>query len=103
MLDGSFKLSRHYDPNKFNFSFDFWTRVRVYIGAREIMARVVPLGNDNQIVPDAENYVQLRLEEPIAVKKGDKFILRSYSPMILLGGGEILDANPDKHKKTDTL
>lgn len=102
MLDGSFKLSRHYDPNKFNFSFDFWTRVRVYIGAREIMARVVPLGNDNQIVPDAENYVQLRLEEPIAVKKGDKFILRSYSPMILLGGGEILDANPDKHKKTDT-
>lgn len=101
MLDGNFKLSRHYDPNQFNFSFDFWTRVRVYIGAREVMARVVPLGNDNQILTDTENFVQLRLEEPIAVKKGDKFILRSYSPMILLGGGEILDANPSKHKKTD--
>jgi selenocysteine-specific elongation factor len=52
-----------------------------------------------------QGYAQLRLEEAVAVKSGDHFILRFYSPVETIAGGVILDANPIKHKRflTDTL
>ncbi|MBI3653346.1 MAG: selenocysteine-specific translation elongation factor [Acidobacteria bacterium] len=50
------------------------------------------------IAPGASDYVQLRLEEPIAALPGDRFIIRSYSPQITIGGGVILDALPHKHR-----
>ncbi len=43
--------------------------------------------------------MQFRLEEPIAVRRGDRFIIRFYSPIITIGGGQILDAVPEKHKR----
>lgn len=46
-------------------------------------------------------YAQLRLEEEIAVKTGDRFVLRFYSPLETIGGGVILDSNPFKHKRND--
>ena len=48
-----------------------------------------------------EAYAQLRLEEEIAAKTGDRFILRFYSPVETIGGGVILDSNPMKHKRND--
>ena len=44
-------------------------------------------------------YAQLRLEEPMAVRRGDRFIIRFYSPIITVGGGRIIDALPAKHKR----
>ena len=62
------------------------------------MARVVPLGTD-LLKAGESSFAQLRLEEEIAVKNYDKFIIRTYSPMITIGGGVILDANPRKHSR----
>ncbi|PKK39984.1 Selenocysteine-specific translation elongation factor [Clostridiaceae bacterium JG1575] len=77
-----------------------WDRVRAYLGTREVMARVVPLGQES-IAPGSEGFVQLRMEEEIAAKPGDRIILRAYSPMITLGGGQILDPSTGKHGRFD--
>lgn len=75
-----------------------WDRVRLLIGTREVMARTVPLGVD-WIGPGEDGFLQLRLEEQVAVKERDRFILRSYSPMYTIAGGEVLDAVPHKHRR----
>lgn len=77
---------------------ELWDRVRVYIGTVEVMARVVPLGTD-ELIAGGSGFVQLRLEEEVAVKNYDKFIIRTYSPMVTIGGGVILDSNPKKHSR----
>ena len=93
MIDTEIKLINDESAN-----LELWDRVRVYIGTEEIMARVVPLGAE-ELVAGGNGFAQLRLEEEIAVKNYDKFIIRTYSPMITIGGGVILDANPKKHSR----
>ncbi|MGX7112025.1 selenocysteine-specific translation elongation factor [Gemella cuniculi] len=93
MLDSEIKLINDERAN-----LELWDRVRVYVGTVEVMARVVPLGTDG-ITKGESGFVQLRLEEEVAVKNYDKFIIRTYSPMITIGGGVILDANPKKHSR----
>ena len=93
MLDTEIKLINDERSN-----LELWDRVRVYIGTEEVMARVVPLGTD-LLKAGESSFAQLRLEEEIAVKNYDKFIIRTYSPMITIGGGVILDANPKKHSR----
>lgn len=75
-----------------------WDRVRVLIGTREVMARVVPIGTSG-ILPGEEGFLQLRLEKQLVVKNGDRFILRTYSPIMTIGGGEVLEAKAQKHKR----
>lgn len=77
-----------------------WDRLRLYHGTREILCRAVPL--DKDIIDSGESgFVQLRLEESIVAKKGDKFVVRYYSPMETIGGGIIIDTAPKKHKRFD--
>lgn len=93
MIDVEIKIINNSD-----FNLKLWDRVRVYIGTREVMARVVPLGTE--IIKAGKNeFAQLRLEEEISVKNYDKFIIRTYSPMVTIGGGIILDAVPKKHNR----
>lgn len=73
-------------------------RVRLYSGTAEILCRVVLLDRD-VLLPGESAYAQLRLEEPIAVLAGDRFVLRSYSPMITIGGGSVIDPLPLKRKR----
>lgn len=75
-----------------------WDRLRLYIGTKEVLCRVVPIGVE-MLESGEEAFLQLRLEEEIVAKKGDKFILRSYSPMNVIGGGVILDTTPTKHRR----
>ena len=76
-----------------------WDRLRLLVGTQEVMVRAVPLGVES-ILPGQEGFVQLRLEgDEIVVKARDRFILRTFSPMRTLGGGEVLDANPRKHRR----
>ena len=93
MLDSEIKLISDERAN-----LELWDRVRVYIGTEEVMARVVPLGTD-LLKAGESSFAQLRLEDEIAVKNYDKFIIRTYSPMITIGGGVILDASPKKHSR----
>lgn len=76
------------------------SRVHFYCGASESLAKVVLMDKD-LLDKGARGYAQLRLETPVAVKKGDRFIIRFYSPVESIGGGVILDASPAKHKKND--
>jgi selenocysteine-specific elongation factor len=76
------------------------TRVRVHHGTAEIMARIVLL--DHEILePGDRAYVQLRMEKPIAALRGDRFIVRSYSPMVTIGGGEVIFGHARRHKRFD--
>ncbi|EHR38166.1 selenocysteine-specific translation elongation factor [Facklamia languida] len=75
-----------------------WDRVHLHIGTCEVIGRLVPLGVE-ALAPGETAFMQIRLEEEVAVKKGDRFILRNFSPVVTIGGGEVLDATPRKHKR----
>lgn len=79
---------------------ELWDRVHVHIGTREVVGRLVPLGQE-KILPGESAFMQIRMEDQVAVKKGDRFILRNFSPVVTIGGGEVLDPNPKKHKRFD--
>lgn len=74
------------------------SRVHLYCGSKEVLTKVILMDRD-ALSAGEEAYVQFRLEEPIAVRRGDRFIIRFYSPIITIGGGQILDAVPEKHKR----
>jgi selenocysteine-specific elongation factor len=73
-------------------------RVRFHIGTSEIMGRVVLLDRD-ELQPGEEAFAQLRLEEPAVAAPQDRYVLRSYSPVMTIAGGMILDTLPAKHKR----
>jgi selenocysteine-specific elongation factor len=73
-------------------------RIRLHIGTKEVMARAVLLDQET-IEPGESGLVQFRLESPIAAQRLDRYVIRRYSPQLTIGGGRILDAAPDKHRK----
>jgi selenocysteine-specific elongation factor len=73
-------------------------RVRVNIGAAEVLARLSVIEESGKIDPGQKGFVQVRLESPIVGVLGDRFIVRSYSPQRTIGGGTILDAFATKHR-----
>lgn len=76
-------------------------RVRVYLGTAEIIGRMRVLGAD-EIIPGSQSYVQFRAEQPFACARGDRFVMRTYSPMLTVGGGIILDSHPVRHRQKDS-
>jgi len=73
-------------------------QVRVHVGTREIVGRVVLMEKD--VVPPGQDAdIQIILQEPVAVWPGDRFIIRSYSPISTIGGGIILNNAPPKRKR----
>ena len=76
------------------------TQVHLYHGASVLLAKVVLLGRD-ELRPGESCYAQLRLSESIATKKGDRFVIRFFSPLETIGGGVILDDSPVRHKRSE--
>ena len=74
------------------------SRVHFYSGSSQSVAKVVLLDRDALEKGDS-CYCQLRLEEPVAVRRNDRFIIRFFSPLITIGGGRILETAPSKHKR----
>jgi selenocysteine-specific elongation factor len=74
------------------------TRVRLHLGTSEILARVILLGR-TELAPGEEAMVQLRLEAPGVALPRDRFVIRGYSPVVTLGGGELVDTRPAKHRQ----
>jgi selenocysteine-specific elongation factor len=66
-------------------------RLRVHLGTAAVLARVGLAGPPG---PDGRVLARLRLEEPLVARGGDRFVLRGYSPVVTLGGGEVLDPLP---------
>lgn len=73
-------------------------RVRLYHGTDEILCRVIILDKE-EVKPGENAYVQLKLEEPIAAQRNDRYVIRSYSPMITIGGGAIIEPVAKKAKR----
>ena len=73
-------------------------RVRLHIGTDEVMARLSVI-EAQTVPPGASASVQLILERAAVALPGDRFVIRSFSPIVTIGGGRVLDAAPPKHKR----
>lgn len=72
-------------------------RVRMHNGTSEILGRVSIAGpSATEITPGGRALVRLRLEQPAVLTRGDRFIIRAYSPPITIGGGRVLDPAPTR-------
>lgn len=72
--------------------------VHLYLGAGEFLAKLALLEND-ELRAGESGYAQLRLMEPLVARRGDRFVIRFYSPVVTVGGGEVLDASPVKRRR----
>ena len=77
------------------------TRIRLHVGTAEIITRLVLLEGD-AVLPGQETLAQFVLESPTVALPGDRFVIRTFSPLMTIGGGEVLDSTPDKHKRFDS-
>ncbi len=93
MLDVSFTLLKD-APHPLR----HWDRVRLHIGTNEVLARAALIGQDS-ILPGEEALIQLRLEEEVTALRSDRYVIRSYSPPLTIGGGWVLDPHPDKKRR----
>ena len=74
-------------------------RVRLHVGTSEVFARCRLLSM-REMSPGTTGYVQLILEEEVAVNRYDRFVIRKYSPPVTIGGGMVLDQLPlRRHKR----
>jgi selenocysteine-specific elongation factor len=76
--------------------FESGARVHVHHGTREVLGRVLLMDGAEQLEPGGRAFAQVRLEEPLAPRYDDRFIVRSYSPVYTIGGGTVLDALPPR-------
>lgn len=72
--------------------------VKFFHGAAEVPAHVRLL-NDEELKPGQTGWVQFALREPVALVKGDRFIVRLPSPSITLGGGMVIDPQPGRRHR----
>ncbi len=74
------------------------TRIRFHSGTAEVMGEALVLGG-TELLPGQGGFIQLVLETPLVLLPHDRYVIRSYSPVHTLGGGEILDNLARRHKK----
>ena len=70
-------------------------RVRFHHGTRELLGRVIVSGG-SVIQPGDTGFARIRLESSAVLTRGDRFILRAYSPLVTIGGGAVLDPLPPR-------
>ena len=73
-------------------------RIRFHVGTSEVMARVLFLDR-TQLEPGEQSFARIRLEAPVVASPGDRFVARSYSPMVTIGGGTVLDVDPPRMRR----
>ncbi len=79
-------------PLRQNSLLDFFT------GATETPTRITLLDTE-RLEPGQSGWAQLRLRDEVAVAKGDRYIIRRPSPSLTIGGGQVVDAHPRRHKR----
>ncbi|MBC7324610.1 MAG: SelB C-terminal domain-containing protein, partial [Moorella sp. (in: Bacteria)] len=87
LLEGARSLTNH-------------TRIRFYLGTAEALGRLILLDRD-EFKGGERGLVQLIMEEAVVATRGDRFILRSYSPMETIGGGLVIDPAARRHRRFD--
>jgi selenocysteine-specific elongation factor len=76
-------------------------RVHLHQGTAESVAEIILLSGSAALMPGKTEFAQLRLDGPILVLPGDRFILRQLSPVVTIGGGTVLDTRPANHRLND--
>ncbi|MFC2165361.1 selenocysteine-specific translation elongation factor [Acidobacteriota bacterium] len=94
-LDGRLYLLKSYGKELKNRA-----RVRLHIGTDEVICRLTLLDR-NTLAPGESGFVQFVLDSPTVALPKDSFVIRTFSPLMTIGGGVILDADPPKHKRLD--
>jgi len=74
--------------------------VHFHVGTSETVARVVIYERDT-LGPGETAYCQFRLNEPVVSQAGDRFVIRRFSPLETIGGGEVLDPSPSRRRRRD--
>ena len=74
------------------------TLVRLHTGTNEVLGHLVLLEQE-ELPPGQTSMAQIRLDAPVAIVKDDRFVIRSYSPIRTIGGGQVLNPTPQKHKR----
>jgi selenocysteine-specific elongation factor len=72
--------------------------IRLHTGSAEVLGRVMLLDRD-ELKPGGRALAQVRLEAPVAVMAGDRYVLRSYSPVHTIAGGVVLHPHPGRRKR----
>lgn len=71
-------------------------RLHLHIGTAACTARI---RTENPISPGGDGAVRLRLDRPVVVRGGDRFLLRTYSPVSTIGGGFVVDPFPEARRR----
>jgi selenocysteine-specific elongation factor len=78
--------------------------VHFHAGTAEVLAEVRTVDGSQAIRPGATVAARIALKEPLLVIPGDRFIIRMFSPVITIGGGEVVDSfSPRKTTAERTL
>jgi selenocysteine-specific elongation factor len=72
------------------------TRIRVHLGTAEVLGRVAQV---RAIAPGETSVARLLLERPLVARGGDRFVIRSFSPVTTIGGGVVIDPFPPKRPR----
>jgi len=73
-------------------------RIRLYLGADEAIGRLLFLDR-TRLNPGESTLGQILLEKPIVASPKDPIVLRRYSPMVTVGGGEVISAHPPRRRR----
>jgi len=79
------------------------TRVRFHLGASEIIGRLLLLGDAARrpLPPGETALAQLRLERAAVAARGDRFVIRSYSPSRTVGGGSVIEPVAERRRRSE--
>jgi selenocysteine-specific elongation factor len=91
-VDARLRLIRDGHPIKHN------TEVSFHTGAAEMLGKLSLLDRD-ELQPGEEAWVQVRLQEEVALARGDLFVLRLPSPSRTIGGGTVVESHAKRHRR----
>ena len=76
--------------------------VHFHTGTSELTGRIILHGSEG-LKPGERGYCQFRFKTPITVMAGDRYIIRRFSPLVTIGGGEVLDVSPVRRGREQRL
>lgn len=87
-------LVTYIDNNKTGKSIEGGAPMHIAHGTREVIGRILFMDGKSSLEPGGSTIAQFRLDEPLALSYGDRFVMRTYSPVLLAGGGIIMLSHP---------
>lgn len=90
------------DNNKTGKAIEGGAPMHIAHGTREVIGRILFMDGKVSLKPGESTIAQFRLDEPLALSYGDRFVMRTYSPVLLAGGGSIMLAHPRRRTNLTT-